>query len=97
MKKGVPISPDDLNDAYKIPPEVIDCFNEMIASEWSGEKAVIDQSKVIDLICRRIRCEPDQVLRRHYLDIEDLYRETGWKVQYYNESRRFVFSPKGGV
>lgn len=92
-----PISPEDIG-AYKatvFPSEVIEAFNELIAEEYSGKSATVLQKKVVDRIIQKmlgvsalgeedddIRRLRNQIFNRGWLNVEEIYRTQGWKVEY---------------
>lgn len=104
-----PITPDQVGAAKAaiLPDHVIETWNELIAANWSGGRACVQQndavvalmdhvdSSVIDLASRR-----QEVFNLKWLDIEDVYCEQGWDVEYdkpgYNEDYEatFTFEPK---
>ena len=97
-----PISPEDIPEARAavIPPEVIEAFNYMIALKFSGGRAVIRQDDVLERICSTLNVSRETVFNKHYLDVEDIYRDKGWSVTYekpgYNETypATFTFATK---
>lgn len=99
-----PISPHEVVGKKKslLPDEVLDAFNELIAEHFSGRSSKFEQSKVIDRILEKFhhKLEKDELFKNHWLDVEDVYRESGWIVEYdkpgYNESyaATFKFSVK---
>ena len=78
MKKGEPISPDKVQEVEDIiPPEVFDCFNEEILSNFKkGESRV----SYIDVV-KKITDKLGNCLGK-WLNIEDAYRAKGWQVTY---------------
>lgn len=94
-----PIKPEEIVEAKKrhLPNEVFQCFNEMIAENWSGGVAVVLQRDVVARIAHRLGMEEKKVYDHKLLEVEDAYRDAGWNVTYdkpgYNESypARFEF------
>lgn len=92
-----PIRPDQVAKLAQIvfPSEVFDAFNELIAKNYVCGTARVDQKDVVDLIMEKLGLE-NTVLNRQkafdnkWLNIEEAYRETGWRVAYdkpgFNES-----------
>jgi hypothetical protein len=86
-----PLKPEQvgLKKIEVFPEAVFDCFNELIAATWNGYESIVKQEDVLDLIKSRLRMARQDILDKHYLDVEDVYREAGWEVQYdrpaYNE------------
>ena len=93
-----PIRPQDVKPTK--PDEVIEAFNELIQKHWDGTRSQFTQDEVIKMIGIKIRKTPKFIFDHHYMDIEDLYRQSGWMVEYdkpgYNESYppTFTFSKK---
>lgn len=93
-----PITPKEVVKKKKeqIPPEVLEAFDELIAENWNGHCSTFSQKDVSALI--RAKLKGDFPIK--YLDVEDIYRKAGWKVDYdkpgYNESydASFEFSKR---
>jgi hypothetical protein len=83
-----------------IPDEVFATFNALIAQNIMHGRATVKQG---DVVTRLVDggLNRSEIYARHWLDVEDSYREAGWKVEYdkpgYNETYEpfFVFSAKG--
>lgn len=97
-----------------IPDFVIETFNEFIVNNWSGTSARIDQDSIVDAIVTKMQIASTSgldeenesnsgkfrnlIFKDHCLDVEDYFREAGWKVYYdkpgYCESYSayFIFS-----
>lgn len=112
---GRPIKPEEVvaeKARSSIPPEVFDAFNQAITIHWHEGQATFTQREVIDAITLKMRsaqpsisCEhPDKIVGRifanHWLNVEDVYREAGWSVEYdkpgYNETYAATFTFKKG-
>lgn len=95
-----PISPDEVHGRKleAIPQQVFEAFNELIAQNFSHGAATVRQKTVVDNIIDRMGCSREEIYNKHWLDIEDLYRNAGWKVEYdkpgYNESGNAYFKFK---
>jgi lipoate-protein ligase A len=103
-----PIRPSEVIEAKKeiIPDEVIESFNEMIAEKWNGSYSNFTQKEVVDLIMEKFLAKgkdphiKNDIYDKHWLDVEDIFRKSGWNVEYdkpgYNESysANFTFSKK---
>ena len=98
-----PISPDEvvIQKIKDIPDEVIDCWNKAIAENWRGTSyAIIYQNAIVDKLASVMNVEHGLIFKNGWLDIENIYGENGWKVEYdkpgYNESYEafFKFSKK---
>ena len=89
-----PITPQEVADrkVKSIPPEVIEVFNDLIAENFSGNSATVTVTQAVTRIKKRMgrRTNDEQIVERGWLDIEPIFRETGWDVVYdqpgYNES-----------
>lgn len=100
------ISPKDVSSikAALIPEFVIDSWNQIIAKNWNpnSKKSHVLQNEIIELILTNSDREisRNDIFSNHWLDIEGIYREQGWKVVFdkpgYNESYEasFEFSIK---
>jgi hypothetical protein len=97
-----PIRPEEIA-AFKLtllPDVVIEVFNTLVATRFSGQSAVVSQDEVITALLERgVIQSKQEALDRHFLDVEPIYRAAGWHVAYdkpdFNESRSalFTFSP----
>jgi hypothetical protein len=97
-----PISPGQVRAAPK-PYEVIQVFNELIQKHWDGDRAVVKQDDAVGMIMERMDISHSEMIEARYLDVEEVYREAGWKVHYdkpgYNENpypRTFTFRKPDG-
>jgi hypothetical protein len=97
-----PITPDDIAKV-KFPDEVVVVFNNYIIKAWDGKKACIDQEDIINGIINAFSTTNDpidkeHIYQNHWLDIEELYGEFGWKVVYqkgdYGSKSVFIFERK---
>lgn len=92
-----PISPSEVIDKKKetIPNEVIEAFNELIAENFDGHSSHVEQNEVISLIVNKLSIAREYIFKKHWLDVEDIFREAGWEVEYdkpgYNESYSAYF------
>ena len=94
-----PIKPEDAPrlHAERIPPQVVEIFNELIAKNWNGRYAFVMQEDAVQLIVARMKVERRKIFDEGWLDVEYLFGTKGWKVEYdkpaYNESYdpRFTF------
>ena len=77
------IKPSEVVELKKniIPQEVFDAFNELIAKNWDGHSATVLQDDVAALIISKF-ASPVNPYAEHWLDIEDIYRNEGWIVEY---------------
>ncbi len=96
-----PITPSEVNKkkVELLPDAVLEAFNELIAENWDGVSSTVLQKTVVERIVSK-GYSSDQVFDNHWLDVEDVYRGAGWKVEYdkpgYCESydAYFVFRKK---
>jgi hypothetical protein len=104
MKKGIkPIKPEDVVGLKQeiVPDEVFEVFNLLIAQNFKGGSANVLQKDVVELLLEKGLSRSD-IYNKGWLDIEPVYRENGWKVEYdkpgYNESYEasFNFSARKG-
>ena len=81
MKKGVPISPEDIPEkkAEVIPPFVYDVFNDLIAQNYTNHCAKVYQKDVVKKITEKTEGKPWPI---EWLNVEEVYRARGWKVYY---------------
>lgn len=102
IKRG-PMSPAELMErqTQQIPDEVYIAFNALISQRIMNGRATVLQNEVMSVLERQ-GMNRREVFKNHWLDVEESYREKGWKVEYdkpgYNESGEayFVFrTPKG--
>jgi len=88
-----PIRPEDVANqkVNVIPEEVFDAFNRLIIQKFRNGRAYIKQDEVISLIVGNppkeiqnySRGDAESYIYKHrWLDVEDAYREVGWKVTY---------------
>lgn len=105
MKTIKPISPNKVTKAKssKIPPEVVEAFNELITENWSGRSARVTQDEAVSRIMAKMNIEQKNrylVFDNSYLDVEPLFEDAGWKVEYDKPGHcetyeaYFVFSKK---
>ena len=97
-----PIKPGEVlsRKVAAIPEEVFEVFNALIAEKWDGYQAIVIQEDIGKRIAVALKIPITEVFARHFLDVEDLYRRAGWKVEYdkpgYNETyeAKFIFRKK---
>lgn len=77
------------------PDEVLEAFNELIAENFTGGVASFTEKKVVARIVKK-GISSSQAYANNWLDVEDIYRKNGWKVEYdkpgYNESYDAIFT-----
>ena len=94
-----PITPDEVASAKRshIPALVFDAFNGEIAAKFTAGKATVKQDDIVKIL---INCgmERQEIFDKGYLNVEEVYRDAGWKVTYdkpgYNESYPATFEFK---
>lgn len=98
-----PITPEQVISAHAetIPADIIEATNEMIARHWNGSYSSFTQDDLMNLILSKRGMESNNMEERrkiyenHHLDIEDIYRNSGWVVVYdkpgYDETYKAFF------
>lgn len=79
-----PVRPDEIAEAKvgHIPAAVIEAFNKLIALNFSGGSANVQQDDVIAEIMRATDLTRHEIFDKGYLNVEDIFRNAGWKVRY---------------
>lgn len=98
-----PLNPKEILEKRiaDIPDAVLEAFNELIAKNFNGAYAIVRQNEVVKLLVEKKGINKNEIFENHWLDVEDLYRKAGWKVEYdkpgYNETydAYFEFRPRG--
>ena len=87
-----PITPTEATTAREIlatsdiPPTVIEVFNELIVEYLDGfGRARIEQMVAANRVAARLGMTRREVYDRHWLDVEPVFEEAGWKVRYYKQ------------
>lgn len=78
-----PITPEEITRLQRdlFPPEVLETFNRFIGQTILNGEAIVKQDEVIEeLVARGI--ERALIFKKGWLNVEDVYREAGWKVDY---------------
>lgn len=80
-----PISPNEVK--HVIPDLIIEAVNKLIQEKWDGQKAVIQQCEILNLVVNDDEDSPNyltrgEIFKKKFLDFEDLYRAAGWDVDY---------------
>ena len=93
-----PIKPEEVVGV--IPDEVIMAFNKLIANHWNGKEATILQKDAVKETLNNFKnsgkkMTEDKLFEMNYLDVEGLYQNQGWKVDFdkpaYNETYEAYF------
>jgi hypothetical protein len=96
MEDGIrPIRPEDV-DAEKekyFPDAIIKIFNREIASNWDGSISRVQQDDVIPLIMVALGVNRDYVFEKGLLNVEPIYRECGWDVEYVKPGYDETYEP----
>lgn len=91
------MKPEEVGDVQRsvLPAAVFDAFNAEIAGSFGSGSARVMQNKVANRIAAAMGIERQEVYDKHYLDVEEAYRDEGWNVEYekpaYNESYEAFF------
>lgn len=91
-----PIGPEQAEQLRmeQFPGEVLEVFNALIAKNMVRGRAVIRQDDAVRALVARGMNE-GKIFQDGLLDVEDMYRQAGWKVTYdkpgYNESGNAYF------
>jgi hypothetical protein len=101
MAKVKAISPSEVvtQQLESFPPEVIEVFNQLIAEKFNGYDATVLQKDAVAALEKQ-GLDSHDIYDRGWLNVEDIYRKQGWKVEYdkpgYNESypASFKFTKK---
>jgi len=93
-----PITPGGVVRAKqrKIPDEVIEVFNALIAEDYEDGEAVVRQDEAVKRIAERMKIPRQEIFDRKLLDVEEIYWRAGWKVDYdkpgFNETYEATFT-----
>jgi len=63
------------------PYAVFEAFNELLVENFDGRDAVITQKEVVDLMVAK-GLDRDEVYKKGWLNVEDVYYKAGWEVEY---------------
>lgn len=78
-----------------IPDVVIEVFNKLIETKLDRWTAIIGQEEIIEVLVQR-GLKRNEIFEKHLLDVEPLYRNAGWVVEYdkpgYNEGYEATFT-----
>ena len=76
-----PITPEDMPKIH-VPDEIIDIFNRHIKKNWNGDDSTILQEDLIHDIVNETGKTRSEIYDKRWLDVEDIYRDAGWDVEY---------------
>ncbi len=94
-----PIKPNEVvkNKLNSLPDEVIQSFNELIAENWNGSQSVIMKNDAVKRILGKMSSETftkQMIYDNHYLDVEPIYQDNGWVVEYDNPGYNETYEAK---
>lgn len=79
-----PISPpESVKHRIKMAHDfVIETWNSAITSNWDGEKSIVNRNEIIQALIfgSPTRVTRSDAFKNGWLDITDMYKEKGWKV-----------------
>lgn len=78
-----PIAPEAVagKKLEQIPNEVIDVFNELIIQNAVNGTSRVLKKDVVELMVKKGLPRED-IIKKGWLDVEEVYQEAGWKVEY---------------
>lgn len=90
-----PIRPDEVASEKEklIPDTVIETFNRLIAERGGGGSVTIRQDEVVKILVDA-GLERREIFERHWLDVEGIYRQAGWDVEYDKPGFNETYDPK---
>ena len=74
-----------------IPLEVIEVWNDAIVYFYSNGRSEFKRMSIAVAIARRTGLSTSEVCDNKWLEVENLYREQGWKVEYDQKSEMYSF------
>jgi hypothetical protein len=82
-EKVRPMRPGEVAKRKEIdfPDAVFEAFNEMITRKFSSGSATFKLDDVVALMAKK-GLNRNDIFENHWLDVEDVYRAAGWKVEY---------------
>jgi len=92
-----PISPTEAEKSKikNIPDSVIEVWNKVIAQKYRNGYLTIYQDEIVGELASAMNVSRDVIFASGWLDIESIYRASGWDVEYdkpgYNETYRAYF------
>lgn len=83
FSKITPITPTEAGKRRQtcIPDEVIEAFNDLIASNFEHGSSHVKQKDIVAFLVKRGLTEKD-IYDNNWLDVKSIYRKAGWKVKY---------------
>ena len=96
MRQVLPITPEEASHEQlnRIPDFVIEIVNNLIVEDFSlcTKSAVVRQKDIIAEL-RKLGYTDDTVFSKRWLDIETIYKEAGWNVEYDSPAYNETYSP----
>jgi hypothetical protein len=96
----LPITPQQVQVSKAFPSEVFEAFNFFIQTGYRNGESIVRQCDVIRRL-EELGYSKSRVEHEKLLDIEEVYRDAGWEVEYdkpgYNETwyePKFIFRKK---
>lgn len=93
MSEVKPITPQEASNEAKIPDFVIIGINNAIKNNFIKSGFRITQDEIISEIQKISDTERNTIFDKHWLDIEELYKDYGWIVTYESPDRDENFKP----
>ncbi len=93
-----PISPSEVmgQKVNSIPDFVFEAFNKCIAKNWNGRSSIVLQKEVVAEI-RSLQSGTEfaglDPFKEHWLDVESVYENNGWRVEYDKPSYYESYEP----
>lgn len=106
MTEVIPITPNEAKGRRKtaVPAQVLEAFNELIVEGLCNGSSTVSQKDAVARIQSKINATLgneytyQEICDRGWLNVEDIYRGSGWKVTYdkpgYNETYDATFEFK---
>ncbi len=78
-----PITPSEVqaSSINQIPDQIIEVFNELINEKFGNNRAYVHQS-LVDSRLTKLGFNMREVYDKGWLNVEKLYRDSGWLVTY---------------
>lgn len=77
----------DLEKSKNIPAFIIEEFNKLIIENYSGYRTVVFQDKLVENVLKNNpEIEKSEIFIKNWLNVEPLYRNQGWVVNYCSNS-----------
>jgi hypothetical protein len=91
-----PITPKEVlnNKINIIPQKIIDVFNTMIQENLIGNKAILEEDKIVKRIKLKMKTNRFDNFDGNWMGIENIYLQAGWSYVRYDKCYirpRFIF------